>query len=456
MADDVLDLDDGIVDQDAGDDGDAEQAHQIEREAEHVHRPEGRHDRERQRDGGDDGGADVAQEQEHHQHGQDGALPQGVQRRMEVAERVGCRAVDQFEGDVGIGLGQHLDLGRHLLRHLDVAGARRLVDRKGRGLLAVEHGKGGDVGGIGLDDGEVLERPLLAIADGDRHVAEHRGDLLGIAMRRLEAVGGKPCQLLADIDRHDLVLGNLARIERHRDFAARPAGGDHVGDAGELLDLGHGLGFDHRRQLLGRELVGAHGIGEPGRPGDLDELDARILEIGRQHVIGGGINPLHVGKGRCRLLVDRELDSDGSETLGDGRQHMARAVDRLEALFERNRHLLLEGASRRAGAFEQQHHHRDVDIRIAGDRHARIGIKADRHQENEQQRGRQRPPDRPGRDVEPRAAAIGHDRLRRRDGRRRFGIEHGQAVAFRFGLEPLERTFRPMRNRLSQAGPGNR
>ena len=64
VADDVLDLDDGVVDQDAGDEGDGEQADEVEREAHRVHRPEGRDDRQRQGDGGDQRGAPVAQEDE--------------------------------------------------------------------------------------------------------------------------------------------------------------------------------------------------------------------------------------------------------------------------------------------------------------------------------------------------------------------------------------------------------
>ena len=53
VAHDVLDLDDGVVDQDAGDDGDGEQADEVEREAGCVDRPECRDDGQRQRDGGD-------------------------------------------------------------------------------------------------------------------------------------------------------------------------------------------------------------------------------------------------------------------------------------------------------------------------------------------------------------------------------------------------------------------
>ncbi len=65
VAHDVLDLDDGVVDQNAGRQRDGEEADEVQREAEQVHHPERREDRQRQRDRGDDGGPQVAQEEQH-------------------------------------------------------------------------------------------------------------------------------------------------------------------------------------------------------------------------------------------------------------------------------------------------------------------------------------------------------------------------------------------------------
>ena len=45
------------------------------------------------------GGPPVAQEQEHHDHCEDGAFVQRMHRRFVVAERVGDRGVDQLEVD---------------------------------------------------------------------------------------------------------------------------------------------------------------------------------------------------------------------------------------------------------------------------------------------------------------------------------------------------------------------
>ena len=102
VAHDVLDLDDGVVDQDAGDDGDGEQADEIEREARRVERPEGRNDGERQGDGGDERGAPVAQEDENDDDGQDGALDHRLHGRVVGAERVDDHRVDQLQLDVGV------------------------------------------------------------------------------------------------------------------------------------------------------------------------------------------------------------------------------------------------------------------------------------------------------------------------------------------------------------------
>ena len=67
VADDVLDHHDGVVDDEAGADRQRHQRQVVEREAAEPHHAEGRDQRQRQRHAGDDGGADRAQEQQHHQ-----------------------------------------------------------------------------------------------------------------------------------------------------------------------------------------------------------------------------------------------------------------------------------------------------------------------------------------------------------------------------------------------------
>jgi hypothetical protein len=135
----------------------ARNADQIEREAEQVHRPECREDRQRQRDRRDDGGPEVAQEQQHDHDGEDGALEQGRDRGLVVALGVLDRRVDQLQVDVGIGRLERVDPLLHRRRDDDVAGALGALDAERHHRLAVEAGEGAAVGdGVG-DGAEIVE-----------------------------------------------------------------------------------------------------------------------------------------------------------------------------------------------------------------------------------------------------------------------------------------------------------
>ena len=70
MAHDVLDDDDGIVDDEAGGDGQRHQGEVVDAVAHQVHDREGADQRDRHHDAGDEGRADVAQEQEDDEHDQ--------------------------------------------------------------------------------------------------------------------------------------------------------------------------------------------------------------------------------------------------------------------------------------------------------------------------------------------------------------------------------------------------
>ena len=81
---DVLDLDDGVVDQDADHQGQPQQRHHVQAEPQHAHEEEGRDQRHRHGDGGDQRRAPVAQEDEHDQRRQQHAFQQRVPRGDEA------------------------------------------------------------------------------------------------------------------------------------------------------------------------------------------------------------------------------------------------------------------------------------------------------------------------------------------------------------------------------------
>ena len=159
---DVLDLDDGVVDQNTGRKRDGEKADEVQRESENVHRPECRENRQRQRDRGDDGGADVAQEQQHDDDGENGALEQSRDRGLVIALGKLDRGVDQLEVDIGIGNLERVDPLLHGRRDHHVAGALGTFDAERHHRLAIEAGKCPAVGdGVG-DGAEIVETYFAA------------------------------------------------------------------------------------------------------------------------------------------------------------------------------------------------------------------------------------------------------------------------------------------------------
>ncbi len=246
MADDVLDLDDGVVDENTRRQRDGEEGDEVEREAEQVHRPERREDRQRQRDRGDDRGPDVAQEQQHDDDGEDRALEQGGDRRLVIALGEFDRGVDQLEVDVGIGRLQRVDALLHGGGDHHVAGALGALDAERHHRLAVEAGKGAAVGdGVG-DGAEIVEAHLAAAEQRDhgagklvqRLGAGQRADRL-VVLADLGAAAGDvdigAAQDLADIDRGEPDRLQLVRIERDQDLALDTADALDLGDAAHAL-----------------------------------------------------------------------------------------------------------------------------------------------------------------------------------------------------------------------------
>ncbi|MND83358.1 hypothetical protein D3C80_752170 [compost metagenome] len=88
MSDDVFDLDDRIIDQDAGHQRDGEQAEDVERKAEYVDGKECRDDRQRQCDSRNQRRAPIAQEEEHDDDRKCRPFEQGIDRRMIISFRV--------------------------------------------------------------------------------------------------------------------------------------------------------------------------------------------------------------------------------------------------------------------------------------------------------------------------------------------------------------------------------
>ena len=411
VAHDVLDLDDGVVDQDAGRQRDGEEADQVQRKSEHVHRPERREDRQRQRDRDDDGGADVAQEQQYDDDREDGAFEQGRNRGFIIALGEVHRGVDQLEVDVGIGGLQHLDALLHGGGDDHVAGALGALDAERHHRFAVEAREGAAVGdGVG-DGAEVVEANLAAAEQRNHGAGEfvqglgagERADRL-IVLADLGAAAGKvdigAAQTLADVDGGQAGSLQPVGIERHQDFALDTADALDLGDAAHALQRPFDDVVDEIGQLLGRLAGRDRGIGDDRQADHVDALDQRLVDVLRQVGAHPGDGVLDVVQRPVGIGLERELDRGQRQSVGDRRGNVPHALDAGNAVFDGLGDLRFQLGRGCAELRDRDRDHRNVG---AGQpRHREFG-KADPAQ-NQQDDGeddrRQRVSDRPGGDIE--------------------------------------------------------
>ena len=338
VAHDVLDLDDGVVDQNARRQRDGEERDQVQREAEKVHCPERREDRQRQRDRGDDGGADIAQEQQHDDHRKDCALEQGRDRRIVIALGEVDRGIDQLQIDIGIGDLQRFDPLLHGGGNHHVAGALGALDAERHHRLAVEAGKGPAIGD-GVGDGAEIVEPHLAAAEQRDHGAGEFVQRLGageradrlVVLADFGAAAGEvdigAAQDLADIDGREPRGLQPVGIERDQDLAL---------DTADTLDLRHAAHALQRalddvvdeigkllRRLAGRD----RSIGDDRQADHVDALDQRFVDVLRQVGADAGDGVLDVIERAIGVGLQRELDRGHRQAVGDRRRNMPHALD---------------------------------------------------------------------------------------------------------------------------------
>ena len=131
---DILDHHDGVVDHDADGQHDGQQRHRIGRIADRLERDEGADQADRHGERRDERGADAAEEQKDDEHDEDEGLDQRLLHFVNRVGDEGRRVVGDLPGDVvGKGLFQCGNLLLHRIQRRQRIGARRLVDRDGRG-----------------------------------------------------------------------------------------------------------------------------------------------------------------------------------------------------------------------------------------------------------------------------------------------------------------------------------
>ena len=201
MAHDVFDLDDGVVHQNADDQGHREQGHHVEREAHQIHHGEGRNGGQGQGGGRDQGGAPVAQEQPDDDDREYAALDEQGHRAFEVLDH----RVDEIEGfrdgDIGVIRLQFLQCRAHALGDLDLAGSAAADYFETDHRLAVEQCRRTLLGNSVADCRKIAETHFASVGKDDFHGAElfrglHCGDRAHRLFRPADIGAASRCFLL--------------------------------------------------------------------------------------------------------------------------------------------------------------------------------------------------------------------------------------------------------------------
>ncbi|MNK83010.1 hypothetical protein D3C87_1028030 [compost metagenome] len=297
---DVLKHDDGVVDHEAGGNGQRHQGQVVDREAGQIHHAESTDQRQRHRHRRNDRGTGAPQEQKRHHHHQGDGDQQFV---LHVSDRGadGLRAIRQH---------RHFEAGRQVVGnarqqcldtvdHLDDVGTRLTLDVQQYRLILV---------------GPRSETFVLGAIDNFRHVLEPQ--------RRAVLVGEDQVGVI--LGRGQLVVGVEHRHPRRA-----------VKVTLRLVDVGSTDQGAHVRQVqaVGRQRfrvdLDAHGLTLTA--GNADHADAadlgdflrharidQVIEFGQQHGFRGDRQGQHRGVRRVDLVVHRRRRQIGGQQIGRG------------------------------------------------------------------------------------------------------------------------------------------
>ena len=395
VAHDVLDHDDGVVDDEPGGHGQRHQGQVVDAVADQIH------DRD---DAGDERRADVAQEQEDDEHDQ---ADRDQQRLLDVLDRGADRHGLVEHGPQGH-LGRHegaqiRKLGADPVHGLDDVDPGLAEDDEHHGGLAVRHrarpkvfdgptylGHVDETHGRAVTprhDQGLVARRLAQLVRGVDLPGE--APVVELALGSVDVRGG---QHLADLVQADAVARERHRVQLDADRRQGAAAHEDLSDAFESRDL---LLQDRGGDVVHAPLV--HGL--RGERQDHDRRVGRVhLPVGgqarqiRRELAGrGGDGRLDVARRAVDVARQIELQRDrrGAQE-ADGR-HLGDPGDAAELALERRR----DGGRHRLGARARQTGH-DGDRREVHLRQGRDREQAERdHPRDDERDGHQGGADRP-------------------------------------------------------------
>jgi hypothetical protein len=357
MALDVFDDNDGVVDDEAGGEGDAEQRERVDGETEDTDEGEGSDERNRNRDSGDEGRAPILQEEEDDKDDDDDGFDEGLD---DFAD--GC-ADDGggVEGD-GVfharreGTSEAVHLGFGIAIDLQGIGVAQLLHAEADGGNAVE-GQSAAIGfgaqfGMAdvfdLDDagGGVLDHDVVELLGSGETPDDVHGNLEGLFLiggRRAKLAGGNFDVLLGesidDVGGGELAGGELDRVEpdAHGIFADAEDG--DVADAFHALEsiLDVDVEVVAHEEIAVLAVLGVHAGAEDEIGGGLADGDAGLIDLRGQQAGGGTDAVLHVDGGDVEVVAGiKGGGDDAGAVVPAGGLDIAHARDTVDGFFERD------------------------------------------------------------------------------------------------------------------------
>ena len=337
MADDVLDDDDGIVDEQADGERQAEEAHRVDAEMAEVHERERRCDRCRDRERADNGAVPVAEEPEHDDDGKEAAENQVFPDIVHGLRDARSIVAHEVDGDAGRQLVLQaieclLDVGRdaygvaaRLLADLDADG--------GRAVIAAERRRFFD---RIFRHADLLEEDRLCAARRELGAI----DVIQAAERACRADRRLPAAVVeiarwnvlihgfeagSDVADGEAVLVELVLRQQELDFALRIAADLNLADARDFLQLRLQRIVHECAELAEVAVFRRQRDGRDGRGIHVKAGDDGLFHAVRQIAAHGADLVAHILRGLGGVDADLELDADVGTALRRRRRDVAHA-----------------------------------------------------------------------------------------------------------------------------------
>ena len=404
VAADVLQHDDGVVDDEPGGDGQRHQRQVVEAEPAQEHHRQRAGQRHHDRDRRHHRRAPAAEEDA--DHGDDQQC-RDQQSDLDLVQRGadGDGAVGRdLQVDVGGQRGaQHRQLRLYRVDGGDDVRAGLAADDGDHGRLAVEQAGGARVLDRVRDAGDLVEADGGTVAIGDRQAAiVGGGDALVVGVdletlaaaldRALGPVGVRRLDRGADILQCDAHRGELDRVDLDPHGRERAAAELDIADAFDLQQLLLQDGGDRIVDLAGRACLRGQRQDHDRRVGRVDLAVGRVGAQRRGQVGAAGVDRrLHVARRAIDVAAEIELQRDAAAAQPRVGRHLGDVGDGAEAAFERRCDTRPHRRRRRAGQAGADRYGREIDLRQRRHRqHEERRDARDQHADGQQQ-GADRP-----------------------------------------------------------------